>query len=85
MIRWDWKVRDYYPYAVSADGKCSLYEEDMATIVNCANCGVLLPIGESYTSLEIHNAFGFGYAVGEKCYREEWRRRMDAEKEKHDG
>ena len=40
-----------------------------------AQCGKELKYGDTYTSLEIHTAMGFGYGVCEDCYEFEWKRR----------
>ena len=53
----------------------SVYETDMDTIVNCAQCNKELKFGESYTSMEKQTSLGFGYAVCADCYEEEWKRR----------
>lgn len=48
--------------------ECRLYEEDMGKIVPCAQCGRLHKYGEMYTSIEVHNAYGLGYAVCRECH-----------------
>ena len=47
------------------------YCEDMAQIVACRSCGKPLVFGESCTSLEIHNKYGIGFAVCDKCFWKE--------------
>ena len=47
------------------------YCEDMAKIVVCRSCGKPLLFGESYTSLEIHNKHGIGFAVCDRCMMQE--------------
>ena len=58
-----------------SDWHCSIYENDMNKIVNCAHCGKEIEYGETYCSIEIHTAIGFGYAVCGECYNEEKGRR----------
>lgn len=83
MQRWDWFLGEYHPYTVPAYWNCVTYAADMESMVSCANCGELIPYGESYTSVEIHDHRGFGYAVCAKCYEAEWFRRLTAtEREK---
>ena len=66
--KWNYKTHEYDPY------------EFMGKIVACARCGGQMMYGNGYTSLEIHNSMGIGYAVCERCYDEEWkRRRSDTE------
>lgn len=75
LKKWNYERHDYEDYLIPGDWKVSMYEEDMNTPVNCAHCGKLLPFGDCYTSQEIHNAMGMGYAVCENCYDEEVKRR----------
>lgn len=44
--------------------------------INCVSCNKKITFGRSYTSLEIHDSFGygFGYPVCKKCYDEEFKR-----------
>lgn len=78
--KWDYDKHEYKPYLVPADKKLSTFEEDMNTIVNCCQCLKELPMGEAYTSLEVHTGTGFGYAVCDKCYEKEFKRKEDNEK-----
>lgn len=68
--KWNYKMHDYEPYELPLNA--TMFEYDMDTIVACARCGDQMVYGNSYTSLEIHNAMGFAYCVCEKCYAEEW-------------
>ena len=75
LSKWNYVNGEYVPHFVPDEWKVSIYEDDMDTIVNCASCGKELPFGEAYTSMEIHTAGGFGYAVCEECYVTEIRTR----------
>lgn len=70
--KWNYKKHEYDPYPVPADKKLVLYTENMDEIVNCCQCLEPIKYGESYTSKEVHNCLGFGYAVCSKCYDKEW-------------
>ena len=72
MKKWDNKKHSYDPYKVPSEWNCPLYTEDMEEVINCVQCGKEMTYGEGYTSKEIHNPFGLGYTVCEKCYSEEW-------------
>ena len=75
LKKWDYEKHKYLDYEVPNNLYFSLYETDMARIVNCPHCLKPFSFGESYTSLEFRNWAGFGLAVCEKCYNEEWERR----------
>ncbi len=73
--KWYYEKHEYLPYLVPEDKKLCLLTEDMDEIVNCCQCLKDMAFGDSYTSMEVHNAFGLGYAVCESCYDKEWERR----------
>ena len=73
--RWDYLDHCYYRVTKPANWKCSIYESDLDTIVNCIECGKKIKFGDSFTSMEYHTEIGFGYAVCEHCYNKEWERR----------
>ena len=75
LRKWDYERHTYDKIKVPKDWKCTVYCEDMDQVINCPQCGKKLKYGETYTSLEIHSVGGFGYAVCEKCYEKEWKRR----------
>lgn len=81
--KWNYKNHNYDDYELP--GNCKLYSNDMEEVVNCAQCGKEITFGESYTSFEIHNHIGFGYAVCEKCYQQEWKRKIEAENRECEG
>ncbi len=77
LKRWNWKKREYENYDVP-DSRCvKTFVADLDTIIDCASCGNGIPYGCSYTSMEIHNAMGLGYAVCDECYEKEEKRRKE--------
>ena len=72
--KWDGEVHQYLPYPVPDDKRLTLYCEDMEQEVDCCQCLKPIKYGETYTSKEVHNWVGLGYAVCPKCYEEEWER-----------
>lgn len=54
----------------------------MDEVVNCARCGKKIKYGDCYTSKQIHNDFGFGYAVCPECYEKEWKEYREAKEQK---
>ena len=87
--RWNYDKQAYEPYEISDEWTVRSYSNDMDEIVNCPHCGRKVTFGECYTSKEIHTECGFGYAVCEECYdmertrEKEWRKREQAEAERH--
>ena len=79
LRRWNYARHEYDPYMIPDRWKVSLYENDLETVVNCAQCGEEYTFGEMYTSTEIHNQMGFGYGVCEECYQQELNRRVENE------
>ncbi len=79
--KWDFAKREYQPYVIPGNWYCPLVLYDMETIVNCASCGKKLPFGDTYTSRQIHNPFGFGYMVCEACATKELSAERKAQKE----
>lgn len=78
LAKWNYEKHEYDEYEVPKEWNVKLYSEDMKEIINCPHCGETLEYGNSYTSLEIHNYLGFGFAVCSKCYDEEWGRKRNA-------
>lgn len=84
--RWNYKTREYDPYEIPADWDVKMFSIDMEETVSCASCGKKIKYGDCYTSMEIHEQkFGFGYAVCDKCYEEESKRRFQSIKEMEEG
>lgn len=81
MQRYDRFQHRYMPYAVPYDWNCVLTHDHWDAKINCANCGKVIAFGDSFTSQEIHNSIGFGYAVCEDCYQAESKRRLIVAKE----
>ena len=77
LNRWDWKDHKYYPYTISIpiNEVIVLAVENMDAEILCPTCRRKIKFGESYTSMELHSDYGFGYPVCKKCYYEEWDRR----------
>lgn len=82
MQKWNAEKGEYEPYSVPNNWICPLYCEDMQRVVNCASCGKIIRYGSSYTSQEIHNSMGLGYAVCQDCYFKEIQRRFERAKAK---
>lgn len=71
--KWNYETNQYDPYDLPDGASC--YEEDMGTVVACAQCGRKVTYGTCYTSFEVQTPHGFGYAVCPECYEKEWERR----------
>lgn len=56
---------------VELSDKCSTYEIDMKTKVECPACGKMIAFGDGYASGQYHTDLGFGYTVCSKCYGKE--------------
>lgn len=80
LRRWNYEKREYLEVEIPENYNIRLYCGDMEEIVNCPNCGKELKYGETYTSKEHHNSIGLCYGVCEDCHNEEWKRRMEYEK-----
>ena len=74
-VKWIPAKHEYEPYDLLDGSTC--YEQDLAKVVRCAQCGRALLYGDSYTSLEVHTQTGFGYAVCYACYRAEVKRQKE--------
>ena len=75
MQKYNRETKQYEKYNVPREWNCPLCGEDMDEVVNSAQCGKELPLGDTYTSLEIHNQVGLGYGVCGGCYQEEYFRK----------
>lgn len=76
LQKWNGELHDYEPLLVPEKWNVKTYSEDMTEKVNCPHCGTVLLYGETYTSLEVHNAFGIGYGVCKDCYKKETERKF---------
>ena len=75
--RWDYDARCYNPVIFPDNWVCTTFANDMNMEINCANCGIVTKVGNTYTSMEIHEqTFGFGFFICENCYNAERERRM---------
>lgn len=70
LQRWNYVTKSYEPFEVPDDRK-AVISADAKEMVNCACCGREIPFYLSYTSFEIHNSAGLGYAVCEWCHYSE--------------
>lgn len=77
MQKWNHEKGMYEPYVIPADWECPLFCDDMQSVVNCASCGREIVYANCYTSMEIHDDWGFGFAVCQECYKGELERRID--------
>lgn len=71
--KWNFKTRRYSN--IEIDDKCKCIA-DLEELVECPQCGTVFKFKDSYTSRQMHNKCGFGYAVCSQCYYneiEEWR------------
>lgn len=75
LQRWRYDLHEYVPFEVPDGTRVALYCDDMDTLVSCASCFSDVVYGDTYTSMEIHNAAGLGYAVCSSCYTRECARR----------
>lgn len=71
--RWNFEKHCYEPWLIS--GNAALTKPNLDDMVDCCECGKKVRIGDTYTSLRVHNTFGLGYAVCDKCYEKEWEER----------
>lgn len=79
LRKWKYDKHKYESYKIPDTWNCKMYSKDMDEFVNCCQCGKKIKYGDTYTSLEIHNEIGFGYAVCEKCHTLEIKRRLENE------
>ena len=79
LRKWNYEKHEYEPFEVPDEWNFVLHTYNMETLTTCPHCGKRFPFGEGYTSMEIHNEFGFGYSVCEECYEKEWKRRKQKE------
>ena len=79
--KWDYNSHSYFSIPIISREPLNIktYSEDMNEIVNCCQCLKKIRYGDTYTSKEIHTDLGFGFAVCEDCYKEEWKRRKHYE------
>lgn len=71
LKRWNYEAHTYEDYQIPDDWHCLSYSRDMDEVVNCPHCGREITFGDGYTSMEIHNGIGGGYAVCTSCHIEE--------------
>jgi len=80
--KWDFEKHEYQS-AENKYGAVLVTEPFNADeIIRCTNCGKEITAGESMTSKQWHNEFGFGFPVCIECHQIEWGK-YRAEKEKN--
>lgn len=67
--KYDEKEKRYTLVTVPA--QATFYERDLNTKIACASCGKKIVYGSSYTSREIFDFNGFGYAICQGCCAKE--------------
>lgn len=78
--KWNYEKHAYEDYETPEEWQCPIMAaENFDDKINCAACGKEITFGESFTSLEIHTPYGFGYSVCQDCAAEEWKRKMKFE------
>ena len=75
-LKWDFELHLYSNIEISDNCKC---EADFEELIECPQCGVVFKFKNSYTSRQIHNKYGFGYAVCPQCYYSELQEWQKAE------
>lgn len=76
LRRYNEKKHIYEDYEVPNDWNVKLITNDMNEMINCCQCGKKMRFGDSFTSMQVHDVNGFGYAVCEDCYYDkEWEER----------
>lgn len=81
LQKWDYESHTYKPF-YSPAGHEVMLTGDPDIICRCAECGKKMRYGDGYTSIRIHDKYGFGYAVCRNCSRKEWeeRRRLEGKR-----
>lgn len=64
-LKWNFTKEAYDDIKIPEEA--SILQADFSTAVKCGHCGKWFPFGECYTSKQIHNFNGIGYAVCEEC------------------
>lgn len=82
MLKYDFKTNQYYEYSTPDDWYVTCRDEELDTLINCANCGKRITYGEGYTSRKIHNSIGFGYVVCQACCQTEAKEELKYRKSK---
>lgn len=71
MKKWNPQNHEYETYTVPETWNVKQWAFRMDEVINCARCGAEICYGDSYTSLQIHDALGIGYAVCGDCLHKE--------------
>ena len=75
LQKWNYETHKYDYEVICGNYYFTTYESDMNKLVNCPHCKKAIKVGDTYTSLEYHNNYGFGLCVCEDCYEKEWDKR----------
>lgn len=75
-LKWDFKTRRYSN--IKIDDACKV-EANLEEEIKCPQCGTIIKYGFCYTSMQIHDKYGFGYAVCPMCYYSELQEWLKAE------
>ena len=80
MKKYNREIKKYDSYQIPLHWKCVVWENNMNTIINCANCGKEIIVGSSYNSQEIFEDNGwFSYLICFDCYQQEYERKRQME------
>jgi hypothetical protein len=82
MLKWDFFKKEYTEFVPNSKGVYKTYCSNMNERVNCAHCGKRLKFKDSYTSLQIQDHIGMGFAVCKECYKDESRGMWEADAER---
>ena len=74
-IKWNYDKNDYVHYRTPSNWNCKTFA-DLNEIINCAQCGKKVMVGNCFSSLEIQNELGLSYCVCADCYDIEWQHRI---------
>jgi len=77
LSRWNYNTQAYELFQAPEEWNVPLLCLEMDTVVNCANCGIKMQYGDGFTSKEIHDPWGLGYAVCHECYDKEIERERE--------
>ncbi len=72
------RTKMFVDFVFPDNWKCVTFQDLLATIVNCANCGKPVTYGKSRVSSEIRNGInGPGYAICPECFAAESKRNKE--------
>lgn len=80
LKKWNYRIKDYVDYEIPNDWNLLVYSNSMDTKCNCASCGKIIRVGNSYTSQEIHTKHGWGYLICQLCMTKEMERKNNGKR-----